>query len=450
MRLPPNTGINSRGHLEIAGCDTIKLARRFGTPLYVVDEELVRARCREYRQSLETYWPGGQAAYAGKALLTMALARIMDEEGMWLDVVSGGELYTALRAGFPPQRIIFHGNNKSADEIGLGLEAGIGRFICDNLHELQLLARLSARARVRPRIMLRITPGVDTHTHSYVRTGQVDSKFGFNVENWDALLAVKRVLDGGELVLTGFHCHIGSQLLDLSAFELAARAMVDFMHEVWCETGFQAEDLNLGGGLGIRYTESDHPPGIEAYVRSVAHTLAPALAERGLKQPTLFLEPGRSIVGEAGTTLYTVGAIKEIAGVRTYAMVDGGMTDNPRPALYGAKYRALVANRAALPATTRVSVAGKCCESGDMLIWDLEVPKLRPGDVLAVFATGAYNHSMASNYNRLPRPAAVLVRQGEADLMVARERYSDLLVLERIPERLVARIAAAAGEESST
>ncbi|MEW6521966.1 MAG: diaminopimelate decarboxylase [Bacillota bacterium] len=451
MQLGRNIEINARGHLEIGGCDTVKLARRFGTPLYVVDEGLVRERCREYQRSLAACWPDFRVAYAGKAFLTMAMCRIMDEEDMWLDVVSGGELYTAVKAGFPPQRILFHGNNKSADELSLALEVGVGRFVCDNFHELQVLARLARRAHARPRVMLRVAPGVDTHTHDYVRTGQVDSKFGFTVGNWDAMVAAQWVLDEPAMVLTGLHSHIGSQLLDTAAFELEAQAMAELVDEIKQETGYQVEELNLGGGLGISYTGQEAPPEVGQYVRALTGVLEKSLDQAGLKRPRLYLEPGRSIVGEAGTTLYTIGAIKHIPGVRTYAMVDGGMVDNPRPALYGAKYRAVVANRARARSNQVVSIAGKCCESGDMLIWDLAVPRIRPGDVLAVFCTGAYNYSMASNYNRLPRPAAVLVGQGEADLIIARERYADLVACDRVPDRLAAgRMPVAAGEGSSS
>ena len=428
--------VNELGHLVIGGCDTVELARTFGTPLYVLDEALIRARCRAYRAGFARSYPDAEVLYAGKALLVLAICRIIEEEGLSLDVVSGGELYTARAAEFPMERVYFHGNNKSPQELRMAIEYGVHRVIVDNFHELELLNRLAASAGARMGILLRVTPGVEAHTHSYVQTGQEDSKFGFSIKGGAARRAAEAALASSNLELAGFHCHIGSQIFDVGSFEAAAKVMFGFMDELRSATGFVARELNLGGGLGIRYVEGDVSMDPAAFAQRLGAWVRRESAARGYPLPRLLIEPGRSIVGEAGTTLYTLGSSKEVPGIRTYVAVDGGMSDNPRVALYDAKYEAVIANRAAAPATQRVSVAGKCCESGDMLIWDLDVPDWSPGDILAVFSTGAYNYSMASNYNRLPRPAMVLVADGRADLIVERERYEDLIRHDRIPPRL--------------
>ncbi|MGQ9779128.1 MAG: diaminopimelate decarboxylase [Bacillota bacterium] len=438
---------NERGHLEIGGCDAVELARRFGTPLYVLDEEDVRARCRAYRAAMAAYAPGGTVAYAGKALLCTAVCRLMDEEGLALDVVSGGELYTALSADFPAERIIMHGNNKSPAELEAALRAGVGLIVVDNEVELAILAELARAMAKRPRILLRLTPGVEAHTHHYIRTGQQDSKFGLGIQDGQARRAVRRALAAETLALVGFHCHIGSQILDLEGFILAARIMMDFALAMRDEYGFVAEIIDLGGGLGIRYTAADHPPSIEDYIRAIAGVVAGVAEGADYPRPRLIVEPGRSIVGEAGVTLYTVGTSKEIPGVRRYVAVDGGMADNPRVALYQAVYEATLAERAGEEGKDVVTIAGKCCESGDILIWDAPLPTPKTGDILAVFSTGAYNYSMASNYNRLPRPALVSCYHGEADLFVARETYPDLLRQDRLPSRLRRVAAAAAGAD---
>lgn len=428
--------INKEGRLCIGGCDAVLLAETFGTPLYVIDEKVVRERCRAYLEGFRRTYPNSRVVYAGKALLTTAICRIVEDEGLALDVVSGGELYTALAADFPVDRIYFHGNNKSIDELDMALRAGVHRIVVDNLYELDLLSQMAAGRGVTASVLIRVTPGVEAHTHSYIQTGQVDSKFGFGTESGAALEAARAALNKPNVKLEGFHCHIGSQIFDVSSYEAAGRAMFDFLESVKDALGYVAAELNLGGGLGIRYTAGDvkmNPADFSAWLGSFVKEEA---AKRGYPEPLLLIEPGRSIVGEAGTTLYTIGATKEIPGIRTYVSVDGGMSDNPRVALYQAKYEAIVANRASEAPALTVSVAGKCCESGDMLIWDLKVPQYRPGDVLAVFSTGAYNYSMASNYNRLPRPAMVLVCDGKADLIVQRETYEDLVRLDTMPSRL--------------
>lgn len=437
MHLYGTQAIDAEGHLTIGGVRAADLAQRFGTPLYVFDEALIRRNCQAYMEAFRTRWPDFVVAYASKAFLCTAMAALAHQEGLYLDVVSGGELTTALTAGVPAEHLIFHGNNKSPAELDLALEAGAGRIVVDSLAELELLAGLAAQKGVRPRIAFRITPGVEAHTHHYISTGQLDSKFGISIAGGAALAAVRQALATPAVELTGLHCHIGSQIFDLTGYQAAAERMVDFMAEVRQETGWTCPELNMGGGLGIRYTAEDTPTTPEKLVALLTETVRARAEAHGLPLPRLIVEPGRSIVAEAGTTLYTVGTIKEIPGVRTYLAVDGGMGDNPRPALYQAKYEAVVANKAAKDRTRVVSVAGRACESGDMLIWDLPVAgSVGRGDILAVFATGAYNYSMASHYNRFPKPAVVFVRDGQADLVVARETWEDLMRYDRLPSRL--------------
>ncbi|MGO0122077.1 diaminopimelate decarboxylase [Desulfothermobacter acidiphilus] len=433
MKLVAPWSVNALGHLTLEGVDLVDLARTAGTPLYVISEGIFRDRCRCYRVALG---PNNRVVYAGKALLTMAIARLCSMEGLFLDVVSSGELYTAVKAGFPPERLYFHGNNKSIQEIEMGLELGVGCFVVDNQYELELLDAKAGALGKRQRILLRLTPGIEAHTHQYISTGQIDSKFGFPIATGAAAEAVQRALAASHLDLAGLHCHIGSQILRLDPFREAVRVMIDFAADVQRQTGWFPEEIDLGGGLGIRYTETDDPPSIESYAETLRQTLAESCQEKGLPLPRLTVEPGRSIAGPAGVTLYTVGSIKTIPEVRTYVAVDGGMTDNPRPALYQARYEAVLANRMGEPPALEVAVVGKCCESGDIIIPSIKLPRPRPGDIMAVFATGAYNYSMAMNYNRLPRPAMVLVREGEISTIVARETLEDLISHDRVPERL--------------
>jgi len=435
MKLQGTMQINDKGHLEIGGCDTVELAQSFGTPLYVLDEQYFRQNCRSYyRAFIEKY--DGVVLYAAKTLLTLAICRIVAEEGLSLDVVSGGELYTAKKAHFPMERVYFHGNNKSAAELKLALEYKVGRFIVDNQHELLMLNQLAGEAGVKAKIMLRLTPGIEAHTHEYIKTGQIDSKFGIVIENGQALEIIKQALALENIQLTGLHCHIGSQIFEMQSYIHAAEVMLGFAAQVHQETSWQPEEMNFGGGMGIYYTSADEPKPISQYADLLVPAVQTLAQSFGLLLPRVLVEPGRSISGPAGTTLYTVGSVKEIPGIRKYVAVDGGMGDNPRPALYQAQYEALLANRAAQGPEEKVSIAGKCCESGDMLIWDIELPTPAPGDILAVSATGAYNYSMSMNYNRLPRPAMVLVRDGEADIIVARETYDDLIRNDVVPERL--------------
>jgi diaminopimelate decarboxylase len=436
MFLHGTSRINANGHLEIGGCDVTGLAQEFGTPLYVVDETLVRLRAREFMDAFRSTGMKFQVAYASKAFCVMAMCRLAEEEGMSLDVVSDGELYTALQAGFPAARIHFHGNNKTPEEILMALDANIGCFVVDNFIEMQLLNALAADKGKHVNVLLRITPGVEAHTHEYISTGQQDSKFGFDLGNGTAFRAVEQTLKLPNLKLLGVHSHIGSQIFEVEGFRLAVEKVASFAIEVRDKLGETFTVLNLGGGFGIRYVEGDTPLPVGTYVQAISEAIIATCLKADFPLPEIWIEPGRSMVGDAGTTLYTIGTSKDIPGIRKYIAVDGGMTDNPRPALYGSKYEAVLANRANDVADEVVSVAGKACESGDMLIWDLNLPAVKTGDLLAVFSTGAYNYAMASNYNRIRRPAVVFVKDGKADLVVARESYSDIVGNDLIPERL--------------
>ncbi len=436
MRLYGTMEVGANGHLYIGGCDALELAENWGTPLYVMDEAEIRRRARAYKQVLAENYPESKVIYAGKTFMTMAMCRLMEEEGLGLDLVSDGELYTALSAGFPTEDVYLHGNNKSPAELELAVTRGVGRIVVDNLYELELLDKIAQKHKKKVKIILRVTPGVEAHTHSYIQTGQVDSKFGLGIHNGLAQEGVRQALELEGVELVGLHCHIGSQIFELDSFDVTIEVMLDFMAKLKTQLQWECQELSLGGGLGIRYTDRDPDVSIEDFGKRIAGKLKTEAQKHGLQLPALVVEPGRSIAGEAGTTLYTIGSIKEIPGIRKYAAVDGGMGDNPRVALYQAEYQALLANRANEPATDTVSIAGKCCESGDMLIWDLAVPEPRSGDLLAVFCTGAYNYSMSSNYNRLPRPAVILVLNGKADLIVQRESYEDLIRLDNVPARL--------------
>ena len=436
MFLHGTSRINDAGHLEIGGCDVTELKADYGTPLYIMDEQLVRHRCREYVDAFTASGLGFQVAYASKAFSVMAMCRLADEEGLSLDVVSDGELYTALQAGFPVERIHFHGNNKTPDEIEMAIDANIGCFVVDNLVELSLLQAIAAHKGKTVNILLRVTPGVEAHTHEYISTGQTDSKFGFDIGNGSAYEAVKQASAQANLTLLGVHSHIGSQIFETEGFQLAVERVAGFARSIKEGLNVELRVVNLGGGFGIRYIEGDTPLQVSEYVAAITDAVKNHFAGINSTLPEIWVEPGRSIVGDAGTTLYTVGTHKNIPGVRKYVAVDGGMTDNPRPALYESKYEAILANRANDAATEKVSIAGKCCESGDMLIWDLELPEAQSGDLLAVACTGAYNYSMASNYNRIRRPAVVFVQNGRSDLVVRRESHGDIVANDIVPERI--------------
>ncbi len=434
LHLPGSLKINSEGHLEIGNLDTIDLVKEFGTPLWVIDEKGLRDNCRKYKEAI----PGTnyEVAYASKSLSNLSVLRIIDEEGLSLDVVSGGELYTALEADFPPGRIYFHGNNKSPEELQYAVESNIHRIVVDNFYELNLLNDICAKTGRVQDILLRITPGVEAYTHEFIQTGQIDSKFGFTLPNGQALKAVKTALKCSNLHLTGIHCHIGSQIFAIDSYQNASILMMNFLIEIRSETGHECSELDMGGGFGIYYTDEDEFINPQELMEVIMATIKEKSLVHNFPIPKIIIEPGRAISGPAGITLYTIGSSKEVAGVRKYLAVDGGMTDNPRPALYGAKYTALLANKANYKGKELVSIAGKCCESGDMLIWDVKLPRVETGDILAVLATGAYNYSMSSNYNRLPKPAMLLVNDGHADIIVKRETYADLLRNDIIPFRL--------------
>lgn len=427
--------INAAGRLEIGGCDAVELARQFGTPLYVLDEALVRRNCAEYRDALAAVAPDSQVMFASKALLCSAVARLVSSAGLGVDVASGGELHTALKAGLDGSQLLLHGNYNSPDEMRLALHHGVGRLVVDSLDELPAWSALAGELGLVAPLMIRVNPNVKPQTNTKIAVGQIDSKFGLSIQAGHALEAVKQALALPHLDLLGLHCHIGSQVLGWQAFAAAAAELADFVLAAKEATGWVAREVNLGGGLGIRYLAEHEPPSITEFVSQVVPPLLSKLSEHGLPAPKVLLEPGRSIVGEAGLTLYTVGPVKTIPGIRTYVSVDGGLSDNPRPEMYDAEYEVFLANRPGDEADTVVTVAGKHCET-DTLFRNVKVPLPRPGDLLAVQSTGAYNYAMASNYNRLPRPAMVLVNDGRADLIVRRETYDDLLRCDLMPVRL--------------
>jgi len=406
-------------------CDTVALAKEYGTPLYVMSEDIIMERLNEIRYSFTEKYQDVQAYYASKAFLTREMARIIKRENMGLDVVSGGELYTAKSVDFPMEKIMFHGNNKTPEEIKTALECKIGRFVCDSIWEIQLIDRLAKEMGVKADILLRITPGVDSHTHKYILTGNIDSKFGIPIPHVNE--AVKLSLESEGITLKGLHFHIGSQILENESYIMAVDIMLNLIKKIKDEVGYVAQEFNLGGGFGIKYLDDTEKRKLSYFVDPMMNSIEEFCSNNGIKRPRIFIEPGRWIVGEAGITLYTIGSIKKIPGVRTYAGIDGGFPDNPRPALYQAKYDGIIANKADSPKKERVTIAGKCCESGDILIWDLDVPELQPGDILAVKSTGAYGYSMASNYNRNPKPAVVMLSKGKPRLIVKRQTYEDLL-----------------------
>ena len=432
----PNLSINSENHLVIGQHDTVELAKKFGTPLYVLDEDLMRDNCRAYKNAIDTYYDGhGLVLFASKALCTMYTGRLVAEEGLGADVVSGGELYTLYKAGFPMEKVFFHGNNKTPDEIELALNCGVGHIVVDNKYELELLNRIANEKNVNQRILFRIKPGIDAHTHDFVKTGQIDSKFGVALENGEAYEIHKLALSMSNIQIDGVHCHIGSQIFDVEPFCEAAKVMIGFIADLYDKLGIKVNILNLGGGFGIKYTATDDPIAPSEYIHKVTNVVKALAQEKGIDLPFLVFEPGRSIVASAGITLYTVGCVKEIENVRTYVSIDGGMCDNPRYILYGSKYTAVLANNASAEPVAPITIAGKCCESGDLIQEHVMMPQIHVGDTLAVLATGAYNYSMSSNYNRIPRPPIVAVSGNEAKIIVKRETYDDLIkndVLEEV------------------
>jgi diaminopimelate decarboxylase len=425
--LPRSATVGTDGRTTVGGVDLVELADRFGTPLYVYDEVDLRERCRAYARNF-----GANAAYASKAFLCVAMARLVAEEGLSLDVATGGELFVARRAGFPPERIVFHGNNKSDDELRRALTGGVGRIVVDSFEEIERLVRIAPDLGITPALHVRVTPGVEAHTHEFIETGTEDSKFGFGLDNGAALDAAARIVADSRLRFVGIHCHIGSQVYRTDSFARAIEKMVGLVRAIESGTGATVDELNVGGGLGVRYLPDDAPPTIDEYATIVRDACEKALADAGVhSRPTLMTEPGRSIAAPAGLTLYRVGTIKEIPGVRTYVAVDGGMSDNLRPVTYGARYEAFLPARALDERTRTVTVAGKHCEQGDLLVRDAQLPAdVAVDDVLAMPVTGGYGHAMASNYNKVLRPAVVFVRDGDARVVVRREIDDDLIRLD--------------------
>ena len=432
--------VNEQGHLEIGGADAVALAKSFGTPLYVMDEQYIRDMCSVYRDTIQEEYDGnGLVLYASKAFSCLAIYKIADSEHIGVDAVSAGELYTAFKAGFPAEKIYLHGNNKLPYELEFALDHKVGTIVVDAYSELDMIDQMCAERGMVQNILLRINPGVEAHTHRFIQTAKTDSKFGFSVADGMAEKITQYALTKKHVHLAGYHCHIGSQIFEKQSFLLAVDKMMAFIAEIGKKYSFETEVLNLGGGYGIWYTDEDAKfscADYADYLKAIIRELKAKSQEYGVRSPFLAVEPGRSIVGEAGVTLYTVGAIKEIPGIKKYVAVDGGMFDNPRYALYQAKYTAILANRAAEKPTEVVSVAGKCCESGDLVCADVSLPKAESGDILAVLSTGAYNYSMASNYNRNFIPPVVLVKDGKAEYIVKPQTFEDLVRNDVIPDRL--------------
>lgn len=426
-----NLSVNGQGHLTVAGYDTAQLAAEYGTPLLLMDEAVVRQNCRSYVTAMKESFPEGSLPlYASKALSCKAMYRIMAQEGMGVDVSSAGELYTAHAAGFPMERVWFHGNNKTDGDIRFALDCGVGCFICDSADELRAIDRAAAEKGVQQKIMLRLTPGIDPHTHAKINTGRIDSKFGAAIETGQAEALVELALSLAHVDLQGLHCHIGSQIFDHQPFCDAAVLMADFMAQMQQRHGYQTRVLDLGGGMAVPYTEKDPRIDYGENIRHIGALVREECARAGVEEPVILMEPGRSIVAAAGVTLYTVGSIKEIPGFRNYVSVDGGMTDNPRYTLYGSAYTILAADRMRDPTDFTCTVAGRCCESGDLIQENVQLPRMRRGDLLAVLTTGAYNYSMASNYNRVPRPPVVFLGKDGPWVAVRRETMEDLLSLD--------------------
>lgn len=423
--------INEKNHLEIGGVDCVDLAEKYGTPVYIYDTAYIKTKTRAFKAAFAKRKVAAQVAYASKAFSCLAIYQLMAQEKMSLDVVSGGELYTAIQADYPSEKIHFHGNNKSDDELIAGLDYHVGCFVVDNFHELYRLDELTAERKQKTNILIRVTPGVEAHTHDYISTGQNDSKFGFDLENGQAETAVKQALSMPFIEVIGLHSHIGSQIFETQGFNLAIDKVLTQAAKWKSALNFDLKVLNVGGGFGIRYTSEDKPLPIETYIHTIIDEVEMLAENLNLDMPEIWIEPGRSLVGDAGITLYQTGSQKSIPDVRNYLAIDGGMSDNIRPALYNAKYTGVFANRVNDQMDELYSIAGKCCESGDMLIWNLPLPKVQSKDILAVFSTGAYGYAMASNYNRIPRPPVVFVEGGSEFLAIERESYRDLMRLER-------------------
>ena len=423
-----NVTVGENGHLYFAGADTVSLAEKYGTPVFLLDDARVRARIREYKEAMQkNFGESSVPLFASKSLSFKEIYRIMAEEGIGTDIVSSGELFTAVSAGFPMERAFFHGNNKTDFDIQYAIENRIGYFIVDSMEELFLIDSYAQKAGIRQKILLRLTPGIDPHTHQKISTGGVDSKFGSAIETGLAEKITKAALSQTNIELCGFHCHIGSQIFDIEPYITAAEIMLSFILKMKEKFGFTAKILNLGGGFGVRYVESDPEISITENINAIGAYIRKKCAETNLHLPIIYMEPGRSIVADAGMTLYTVGTVKEIEGFKNYVSIDGGMTDNPRYTLYQSAYTILLANRANEKADFSCTIGGRCCESGDLIQENVLIPKPKRGDILAVLVTGAYNYSMASHYNRVTKPPVVVLRNGTEKIAVRRERFEDLI-----------------------
>ena len=423
--------VEEKENLTIGGCDLVDLAKRYGTPLYVIDEATLRGICRDYKNAFKNY-TNIKMMYASKALCTSAIVRILDEEGFGFDTVSAGEIYTVFKSGVDMAKVLFNGNNKSEKEIELALECNVGRFSVDNFYEAELLNKISEEKGKKADILLRITPGIECHTHDYIQTGQIDSKFGFDLSQVDDIVGLI-INKYKNLNLRGLHAHIGSQIFETQSYYDEVEILVKEIARIKAKFGLNLDEINIGGGLGVKYTDADNPPSVDV----LADAVTGALDKFAVEAKTIYIEPGRSIISTSGVTLYTVGSSKQVPGGRKYVAVDGGMADNPRPSMYQAKYTAQVANKIKFDETEKVTIAGRYCESGDILIEEIELPKLEAGDILCVYNTGAYNYSMASNYNRVEKPAMVLVNNSLSDIIVYRETLDNLISHDNIPDRLL-------------
>ncbi len=422
--------LEEKEHLFLGGCDLVDLAKKYGTPLYVIDEATLRGICREYKKAFKDY-KNIHMMYASKALCTSAITRILDEEGFGFDTVSAGEIYTVYKSGVDMSHVLFNGNNKSTSEINLAIDFKVGRFSVDNFYEAELLNKIASEKGVRVDILLRVTPGIECHTHDYIQTGQIDSKFGFDLSQVDDIVTL--IKDNYKnLNLKGLHAHIGSQIFELKSYYDEVDILVKEIARINGKFGLNLDEMNIGGGLGVKYTDNDAPPSVNELAKAVTD----AMEKYAVEIPTIYIEPGRSIVSTAGVTLYTVGSSKQVPNGRKYVAVDGGMADNPRPSMYQAEYFAEVANKVKSKDKESVTIAGRYCESGDILIENVELPIMKAGDVLCVYNTGAYNYSMASNYNRVEKPAMVLVNNSHSDIIVYRETLDNLISHDNIPDRL--------------
>lgn len=431
---PITTKINQSGNLEIGGCDLVELAEKYGTPLYVLDEVTIRSVCHDYKKAFESY-PKVNMMFASKALCTMATSKILASEGFGFDVVSAGEIYTVYKAGVDMSKVLFNGNNKSFDELTLAIELGVGRISVDNFFELELLNEIAKSHQKTVDILLRITPGIECHTHEYIQTGHLDSKFGFDLTQIDE--AVELILnDYKNLKLHGLHAHIGSQIFETSIYGDEIEILVKEIARLDEKFGLKLDEINVGGGLGVKYTENDCPPSTFTIAEIIIDRLNNCIKKYNIDSPALFIEPGRSVISTSGVTLYTFGSSKQVPKGKKYFAVDGGMADNPRPSMYQAEYYAEIANKADYEIANTVTIAGRFCESGDILIKNIKLPELEEGDILCVYNTGAYNYSMASNYNRVQKPAMVLVNNSQSDIIINRETLDDLILHDVIPDRL--------------